>query len=259
MDTRRVDQIIQYALAVASTADEFRERELGPIHLIKYVYLADLAYAERRGGETFTGAAWTFYKFGPFAQEVNARVEPAAENLGAILRTFSSRFGDDDVKRFSLRGDDGAAERLERLLPVSVAQAVRDGVRRFGNDTSSLLHHVYLTRPMLAAAPRDMLGFNPRPAPESTPPNTPMTAREEKRRKATLSEVKARLREMNARPMSMASSQEPYVPPNYGGEEFAEIRNLLAVVDGEPPGDESGEIVFDESVWHSLGRTAEGG
>ena len=54
MDLKKVDKIIQYALAVAANED-FCNRDLGPIHLVKYVYLADLAYAERNKGETFTG------------------------------------------------------------------------------------------------------------------------------------------------------------------------------------------------------------
>ena len=41
MDTAKVDLLIQFALAVAAEEDALAERELGPIHLIKYVYLAD--------------------------------------------------------------------------------------------------------------------------------------------------------------------------------------------------------------------------
>jgi hypothetical protein len=42
-----------------------------------YVYLADLAYAEANRGKTFTGIDWQFYKFGPWSQTVNDRIEPA--------------------------------------------------------------------------------------------------------------------------------------------------------------------------------------
>ena len=41
----RVDLLLQYALLVAGEQDEFLDRQLGPIHLIKYVYLADLFHA----------------------------------------------------------------------------------------------------------------------------------------------------------------------------------------------------------------------
>jgi hypothetical protein len=53
MDIKKVDQLLKYILAAAGQAD-YGNREVGPIHLIKYVYLADLAFAEKHGGETFT-------------------------------------------------------------------------------------------------------------------------------------------------------------------------------------------------------------
>lgn len=47
-DAAKVDQIIQYSLLCAGEEDNFFDRRFSPIHMIKYVYLADLAYAERR-------------------------------------------------------------------------------------------------------------------------------------------------------------------------------------------------------------------
>ena len=44
VDTAKIDQLIQFALAVAAEAYEHFERRLLPIHLVKYVYLGDLAY-----------------------------------------------------------------------------------------------------------------------------------------------------------------------------------------------------------------------
>jgi hypothetical protein len=46
----RVDAILRYSLAVTAESDDPWDRELGPIHLLKGVYLADLAYAQRHGG-----------------------------------------------------------------------------------------------------------------------------------------------------------------------------------------------------------------
>ena len=65
-----IDLLLQYALLVAGEEDEHTDRQLGPIHLIKYVYLSDLAFAERNDGKTFTGVNWQFYKFGPWSQAV---------------------------------------------------------------------------------------------------------------------------------------------------------------------------------------------
>ena len=54
MKSSKIDLLIQYAILIAGQEDEYLDRQLGPIHLIKYVYLADLAYAERNCGKTFT-------------------------------------------------------------------------------------------------------------------------------------------------------------------------------------------------------------
>ena len=46
LNYKRLDFLLQYILAVAGQNDPY-ERELGMIHLIKYTYLADLAYARQ--------------------------------------------------------------------------------------------------------------------------------------------------------------------------------------------------------------------
>ncbi|MCK1859649.1 hypothetical protein MXE00_14905, partial [Legionella pneumophila] len=83
LNTENVDLIIQYSILAAGDEDEYLDRQLGPIHIIKYVYLADLYYAKFNTGQTFTGADWSFYKFGPWSQEVNIRIEPALQAIHA--------------------------------------------------------------------------------------------------------------------------------------------------------------------------------
>jgi len=50
MDIKRVDLLLKYILTAAGQED-LGQQELGPIHLIKYVYLADLIFAEKHGGK----------------------------------------------------------------------------------------------------------------------------------------------------------------------------------------------------------------
>ena len=75
-DQRRIDLLLQYALVRAAQEDDWRDRELGPIHLLKYAYLADCAYAERHDGQMFTGVEWRFYHFGPRQPVIHDRSEP---------------------------------------------------------------------------------------------------------------------------------------------------------------------------------------
>lgn len=60
IDPGKIDTVIQYALAVAAEAENYRDRELGPIHLIKFVYLGDLA-SSTESGTSFTGVKWRFH------------------------------------------------------------------------------------------------------------------------------------------------------------------------------------------------------
>ncbi|MGA9032190.1 MAG: hypothetical protein WB402_06725 [Sulfuricaulis sp.] len=157
-DSSHVDLLLQYVLLVAGARDKQIDRQLGPIHLIKYVYLADLAYARRNQGKTFTSAHWQFDKFGPWAQEVRERIEPAFLAIGADKKTFPSKYEDDGI-RWSLR-DERLLNEREWKLPTDITMYLKRYVDRFGKDAPSLLDHVYSTKPMLSAAPNEYLDFS---------------------------------------------------------------------------------------------------
>src|SRR3954447_5807137 len=154
MDSKKVDLVIQYALAVAGEAEDFRDRELGPIHLIKFLYLADLAYVKAEG-TSFTGVHWRFHKFGPWAVEAFQRIEPAVQCIHVAERRFASANNDEGI-RWRAK-DPRLAQELESNLPWPVAREVKHAVRKYGNDTTELLHFVYKTPPMLKAAPGEIL------------------------------------------------------------------------------------------------------
>jgi len=255
MDPHRVDLVIQFALLAAGREDDWLERELGPIHLVKYVYLADLAFAARNSGETFTGADWTFYHFGPWAQEVHARIAPAVADIDAIETTFESKYGDSDVKRWR-KTDDGLFDRIEKALPLHVGLAVRKSVRQFGRQTSELLHFVYATPPMLRAAPGDKLIFEAEPIAESAPtsPSAPPSKRKaEKKHEARVLEVRARVNELLAQKAKVKADRTLAIAPRYDDvfREGVEWLDTLAGPSLEP----KGEIRVDDSVWKAPGRT----
>src|SRR5258708_28753150 len=99
-DQHRTDRLLQYVLVVAAQEDDWRDRELGPIHFLKYAYLGDLAYAARHEGEGYTGAEWQFYHFGPWQLQVHERIEPALAAIHADRKSLPNSF-DDDFVRFS--------------------------------------------------------------------------------------------------------------------------------------------------------------
>lgn len=158
--TTKTDLLIQYALRVAADNEDPYRRSLGPIHLIKYVYLGDLAHAVRNSGQTFTGTRWTFFSFGHWSRDVNGRVDPAAQEIEANREQHPSKKFERDAIRFDVEPDDRRIGKLEELIPPEVAAAIRSAVRTHGNDTKSLLRDVYLTEPMLNAAPGEDLDFS---------------------------------------------------------------------------------------------------
>jgi len=94
MNQERTDLLLKYALVVAGQEDP-GNREVGPIHLIKYVYLGDLAFSEGNSGETYTGVPWRFHHFGPWSEAVFERVKAVTQLVGARERRISSaKFGE---------------------------------------------------------------------------------------------------------------------------------------------------------------------
>lgn len=256
MITDRVDLIIHYALAVAREGD-VGERELGEIHLLKHAYLADLAHAEANAGETYTQTPWLFYKFGPWAQDVHARIRPAVALLEVDERVFSSPKFEGEGTRWQLHDDDNQLiAQLERQLPFHVARAVKGAVKKYGADTSELLHYVYSTAPMLRAAPNERLIFEvaePRVPYQATEES--LTQRQKKKRRQALEAARQALR---ARLNAATAAAEPVEPPPRYDDVFNEGTRALDTDAGEELRTEEGELVFSQDVWKSRGRDVSG-
>jgi hypothetical protein len=143
--------LLQYVLVVTGQGAGW-DREMGMIHLIKYVYLADLAYAEKHNGKLYTGIPWRFYHFGHGAEEIYQRIEPALMAMGAEKRVIPNPRDEKDVTRW-IKSDDELFDRLGNQLDLIVMGCIQKNVMRFGSDTPALLDYVYQTRPMITAAP----------------------------------------------------------------------------------------------------------
>ena len=156
LNIKRLNNLLQYILIVAGQNDSF-ERELGNIHLVKYVYLADLTYAKRHGGETFTGLTWIFHHFGPWSVECFKQIEPALVAISANRKTVESAKYDDLVRWSS--DNYGLFEQLTNQMDIGISGAIQTYVRKFGNDTYGLLDFIYKTEPMVNASPEERLDF----------------------------------------------------------------------------------------------------
>ncbi len=253
----RLDKLYQYALASAALLEDFQQRRLGPIHLLKYAYLADLAYAERNDGATFTGVDWRFYHFGPWSYDAFERVEPAMHAVSASEVQFRSSYAD-DVLRYGLPSPDAEvlARHLEQELPFIVTNAVSRAVTAHGSDTADLLRSVYLTKPMLAAKPGETLDLRTAvrewPVPVTDQTETPKLTRAEKRRRAEILEhARAEIRRRLA---GAGSNRTRPVPSPRHDAVFVEGTSQLDLMAGASVVPSSGDIVFDDSVWNSSQR-----
>jgi len=253
MDTSRLDSLLHFALAAAGQED-LPHRALGPIHLIKYAYLGDLAYAERHGGETYTGAPWRFFNFGPWAGVVHDRIEPAVRAIGAERRVFDRARYEGEFVRYTLE-DDAAYERLGRQLPMEAATAIKRAVHEFGNDTYGLLNHVYLTRPMLEAGPGEPLVFRgtleePQEPEDHTQTEAQLGRKARKERKATL----ARLRlDIRAR-LAQRRMRTRVVPAPRYDDVFRAGTEWLDSLAGEAVSTTRAEASFSDDIWRSPTR-----
>lgn len=257
LDVSKIDILIQFALVLASQEDDFKSRSLGPIHLVKYVYLADLAYAERKG-ETFTGVDWQFYKFGPWSAEVFSRIDPALSAIGAEKKALPSAFSEDDYFRYAIQHGP-APETLEKDIPVTISGKFKKYVHEFTSDTPALLHYVYLTKPMLTAAPGEFLDFSsirhPLAGDERQPePEAILSNKAKKRRTNQISSIKAKVQERIAeRIQKKKAVPEGYTPPRYD-DVFEQGKSWLESLAGEPIKEEKAEVKFPQEIWKSRFR-----
>jgi len=254
-DFERIDILLKYILTVAGQED-WENRELGPIHLIKYVYLTDLAYAEHTNGKTFTGLPWRFHHFGPWAVESYQRIEPALSEIGAQKKVISHPKYEDDIERWSIQSD-RLCDTLENKLHFIITGAVQRYVHCFGSDTATLLDFVYKTWPMIRARPGDVLTFNPpkyiKKQVDKEIPAESLTTRQQKKRKAEIESAKKRLREkLDARKRKQRQKVRPTLP-RYD-EIFYKGVDTLDSLAGKPIESMESTAVFSNTIWTSKAR-----
>lgn len=259
MDAERIDQLLKYAILVAGSED-YENRKLGPIHLIKFVYLGDLAYAEEHPKETFTSAPWRFFHYGPWAQEVYARIEPTMADVGARRHIFTSQF-DKDAVRFELT-DESQRQAIEKQLPFEVERAIRNAVHEYGQATSDLLHFVYRTWPMLHAAPNELLSFDfPIREPVEKPTGSQQQIEESqlsktarRKREEKIQVAREQIRMTIERRRLTRKRIPPPITPRYDDVYF-EGAKMLDDIGGSPVEPIEGEIEITDEIWKSPFRT----
>lgn len=258
MDKERIDQIILFALLEANRQDDPMDRELGPIHLVKYVYLADLAYSEFHNGETYTGTAWCFHHFGPWALEVFQRIDPVIERVGAVKKTLHNPQIEDDFLRYSY-ADDYHYDKLFNFLPFEITGTLKRYIKEFGKDTAELLHHVYRTRPMLCAAPGEYLQFVPRKkkgdhSEIGEEVAEKLSVKRKRMKEEAVEALKKKVAEKRAEIESGKKEWKEFTPPRYDDIYFEGVEWVESLAD-DPIEPEEGILDIPDEFWKSPIRT----
>jgi hypothetical protein len=262
MDLLKVNLLLKFSLACAGQNDEVFHRQLGPIHLIKYVYLADIYYAERHNGQTFTGVPWKFYHYGPWSLNVYQQIEKAIEEIGAEIKKISSVRFDNDTIRYVKR-DDRLYDNLEKQIPLEIVGPLIKAIRTFGDNTSDLLHYVYITPPILGAAPNEELDFLLliksdtsilKPNEDDAVNNNLEQMSKTKRKKLELDrqEKKVSIRKRLAE-KHRTKRVAPPTPPVYD-DVFYQGLDWLDSLAGEPISECEGKIFVSDEIWKSDAR-----
>lgn len=256
MDISKIDRLLQFILATAGQED-FGSRELGPIHLIKYIYLADLEHAKHFNGITYTNLLWKFHHFGPWSHEVYSRIEPALLTVGAEKKVIDSEY-DSDFIRWSIT-DDELYNRLERQLPSIITTSVQVYVHRFNAVTEDLLHFVYKTWPILRAKPGDLLDFS---IPDYLNENKgnydvienssdELSVKQKKKRREALEALKKKFRKKLEDKKGKPKLR--FNPPPYDDIYFEGLKTLDDLA-GEEIKTSKGVVRFSDDIWKSKAR-----
>ncbi len=251
----RVDQIVQFVVLLRGQEDNPGDRQLGPIHILKFVYLADLEYARDNGGQTFTSIDWKFHKFGPWSPVVHQRIPAALKAINADGFTYeSSREDREDCQRWS-KSDETLFKQHEKDLPFAIRMALSSAVHRYGKDTESLLDYVYKTEPMLRAAPGELLRFDGLISQRKTTSAETPSARTERQDKKLRAKMK-KLREQLEGNHSKADNVFSGAGPRFD-DVHREGQKLLDDLGGSPFQERNLTIEFSGDVWKSPARNSD--
>lgn len=247
--------LLQFALLAAGEEDDRFDRQLGPIHLIKYVYLADLHYSQSHQGKTFTGVDWRFYHFGAWSETVHSRIEPALKAIKASQYKFESDFGKDDWVRWEAQ-DGKRLQDLSEKLPLAITGKLKRQVHQYTKNTTELLHLTYGTPPLLNAAPNEYLDFSVEDVDAQAGESDLRISSLSNKKTKTFKKNMQELRSLYQKKHSQRKRKKLVNPaPNSRQDDVLEkgIR-WLESLSGEEFSEEKIVAEFDEDVWKSLTR-----
>ncbi len=130
---------------------------LSTLALVKYLYLADLFYAEETGGKTLTGLPWIFYHYGPYCTESYRVIDDALTHGFINAKNYQSKYEEGEEYKWYSSVDE---EEPKIDMPIHVWASLSKAIAQF-EDIRDLMNFVYFeTAPMQHAKERQQLDFS---------------------------------------------------------------------------------------------------
>tara|TARA_R110001592_G_scaffold6045_22_gene32894 strand:+ start:1091 stop:1804 length:714 start_codon:yes stop_codon:yes gene_type:complete len=155
MDITKVTTLVQ---ALLNIAQEQGFNGLTITSLTKLIYLADVYYARKNNGETYSGTEWKFHHFGPYSYQLSEYIENKIPNVR--VETGETHNQGHSFKLIKLSDYSKTSTMQDTQLGIGITSTLQSNVKSFSGSLNSLLEYVYFhTEPMKGATPGDKLDF----------------------------------------------------------------------------------------------------
>lgn len=149
------EEILKLIIYILKIAHDYGEI-ISKTQLIKFLYLADLIFARRHGGRTWTGWQWRYWHFGPYCEEAVRSIQDAACSGFISLEEQT-----DGEKEFEILKLTPKAFNQKIDVPVEFEGLLPKWIKKYGGDLYRLLDFIYHnTEPMIEAEKGQILDFS---------------------------------------------------------------------------------------------------
>lgn len=153
-----LDKVTTLTQALLNLAKDQGFRGLTITTLTKLIYLADVYYARKNSGETFSGTDWKFHHFGPYSYQLSEAIEQKIK--GVQIEAGETRDEGHEFKLIKLADFGKTATMQDTKLGIGITSSLEYNLKKFNRNLNGLLEYVYFhTEPMKGASPGDKLDF----------------------------------------------------------------------------------------------------
>lgn len=146
--------VLQLILFILQEAKKY-EVKISKTQLVKFLYFADIIFARKHQGKTWTEWKWRYWHYGPYCEEAIKAIQKA-KRLGLIATEQT-----DNEKDFEILVPKSSEEVQYSIIPSEIYLLLPELIKKYGGDLSRLLELTYFgSEPMLNAEKGEELDFS---------------------------------------------------------------------------------------------------